>query len=143
MNNAIQTKLAKYLGKDGVKMTGQFAKYFVVALIGLVFDFGTLVLLHDALQVHYLFAAAVGFLVGLTVNYTLSTRYVFKDPKLSSRWLEFVLFGVVGLIGLGILSLAMWLLVDVFGLWYVLAKCLATILVYIWNFIGRKAMYRD
>lgn len=143
MYDAVNAKLEKYLGQNGAKTTDQFARYFVVALIGLAFDFGTLVLLHDALHMHYLLAAAAGFVVGLTVNYALSTRYVFKDSKLNSKWLEFMLFGAVGLIGLGILSVAMWLLVDVLGLWYVFAKCLATVVVYVWNFIGRKAMYRN
>jgi putative flippase GtrA len=143
MYETLQATISKYLGAAGAKLTDQFARYFVVALVGLVFDFGTLVLLHDGLHVHYLLAAAAGFVVGLTVNYALSTRFVFKDSKLSSRWLEFVLFGVVGLIGLGILSAAMWLLVGVLGMWYILAKCLATVVVYIWNFVGRKAMYRD
>lgn len=121
----------------------QFVRYFGVAMIGLAVDFGTLIFLHDVLHVYYLFAAAGGFTAGLIVNFALSSRYVFKNSKLSSRTIEFLLFGAVGLVGLGILSASMWVLVSLLGIQYLIAKCMATVVVYIWNFIGRKAMYKD
>jgi putative flippase GtrA len=136
-------RLNKYFTRGLNGVSGQFARYFMVALVGLFFDFGTLVVFHDLLHIYYLFAAACGFVVGLAVNYVLSTRYVFKNSKLNSRVLEFALFGLVGLIGLGVLSISMWLLVSLLGIQYLLAKCLATVAVYAWNFVGRKAMYRD
>ncbi len=142
MQEFIEGKLTKYVGENGATTATQFAKYFVVAMVGLVADFGTLVLLHDALHVYYLWAAAGGFVAGLIVNYALSSKYVFKDSKLSSRMVEFLLFGAVGLVGLGLLSASMWVLVSLLGMQYLIAKCLATVVVYMWNFVGRKAMYR-
>lgn len=136
-------KIGKVFGDRVATVANQFVKYFGVALVGLVVDFGTLVFLHDVAHVHYLVAAAGGFIAGLAVNYALSSKYVFKNSKLKSRTLEFVMFGVVGLIGLGVLSLSMWLLVSVLSVQYLLAKCLATVVVYIWNFVGRKALYND
>lgn len=136
-------KIEKVFGERAAIVANQFVKYFGVALVGLVVDFGTLVFLHDVVHAHYLVAAAGGFIAGLAVNYALSSKYVFKNSKLKSRTLEFVMFGVVGLIGLGVLSLSMWLLVSVLGIQYLIAKCLATVVVYIWNFIGRKALYND
>ena len=143
MDEFIEGKLTKYMGESRAAAANQFAKYFVVAMIGLVADFGTLVFLHDALHVFYLIAAAGGFVAGLLVNYTLSSKYVFKDSKLDSRVAEFLLFGAVGLVGLGLLSASMWVLVSLLGVQYLIAKCLATVLVYAWNFVGRKAMYRS
>jgi putative flippase GtrA len=136
-------KIGKVFGERAQAVTNQFIKYFGVALVGLVIDFSTLIVLHDVLHAHYLLAAAGGFVAGLAVNYALSSKYVFKNSKLKSRALEFALFGVVGLIGLGLLSLSMWLLVSILGVQYLIAKCLATVVVYIWNFIGRKALYND
>ena len=143
MDEFIEGKLTKYMGESRAAAANQFAKYFVVAMIGLVADFGTLVFLHDALHVFYLIAAAGGFVAGLLVNYTLSSKYVFKDSKLDSRVAEFLLFGAVGLVGLGLLSASMWVLVSLLGVQYLIAKCLATVVVYAWNFVGRKAMYRS
>ena len=125
------------------KITEQFVRYFAVALIGYVFDFGLLILLHDILHIHYLLAAAVGFIVGLTVVYILSSRFVFGQSKLSSKSKEFTLFAIIGLIGLGILAGLMWLLVDVMDSNYIVAKVIATIFVYIWNFLARRSLYHD
>lgn len=143
MYEAALEKIGKMFGDRAATVANQFVKYFGVALVGLIVDFGTLVFLHDVVHVHYLVAAAGGFIAGLAVNYALSSKYVFKNSKLKSRTLEFMMFGVVGLIGLGVLSLSMWLLVSVLGIQYLIAKCLATVVVYIWNFVGRKALYND
>jgi putative flippase GtrA len=140
---AIEAKLTQYLNERQAKFVRQFVSYFGVALIGLGVDFGTLVFLREAFGVHYLLAAVGGFTAGLAVNYALSSRYVFKNSKLRSRTLEFALFGVIGLIGLGILSASMWVLTDALHMHYVLSKVFATIAVYMWNFFGRKALYHD
>lgn len=119
----------------------QTLQYFWVALAGLVVDFGSLVLLTEVFEVNYLLSAVTGFVLGLVLNFMLSERFVFSDPKLQSRWLRFALFAVIGAVGLGLLTLLMWLQVDVWGWNYVLAKVLATVFVYAWNFIARRAMY--
>lgn len=123
-------------------MIAQSVKYFVVALVGLLIDFAILFALVDFLGLNYLVSAAVSFLVALVVNFVLSERFVFRDPKISNSLNRFVLFGMIGLLGLGILTVSMWLMVDGLGLQYLLAKVLATVLVYVWNFLARKAMYR-
>jgi len=140
---AIEAKLTQYVPERHAKLIRQFVRYFGVALVGLAVDFGTLVLLHEVAGVYYLYAAIAGFVAGLIVNYTLSSRYVFKDSKLSSRWMEFVSFGMIGLVGLGLLSASMWLLTDVMHVHYILSKVLATVVVFIWNFVGRKALYHN
>jgi putative flippase GtrA len=108
-----------------------------------VVDFGTLVVLTEFASVNYLLAAICGFLAGLGVNFVLSERFVFSDPKVTHRWMRFGLFGLIGLIGLGLLTALMWLQVDVFGWHYVIAKGAATVIVYAWNFLARRWMYRS
>jgi putative flippase GtrA len=124
-------------------ISGQFGRYFVVAGIGYVFDFGTLIILHELLNVHYLASAAVGFVVGLIVLYVLSGKYVFKGSKIKSRSLEFGVFALIGIVGLGILSLSMWMLTGLLDLNYLLSKIIATAGVYIWNFFARRSLYNN
>lgn len=119
----------------------QTLQYFWVALLGLFVDFGTLVLLTEVFDVNYLVSTVCGFLAGLIVNFVLSERFVFRDPKLRSGWIRFALFGAIGAAGLALLTLLMWLQVDVLGWNYVLAKVLATVFVYAWNFVARRTMY--
>lgn len=121
----------------------QFSAYFAVAGIGYFVDFGLLILLHEVFGVHYLVAAATGFIGGLAVLYALSSRYVFKNSKLSSKSTEVGLFALIGIVGLGILSLSMWLLTDLVGINYLVSKIIATVGVYLWNFFARRALYHN
>lgn len=121
----------------------QFVRYFGVALIGYVFDFGTLIILHELMSLHYLIAASIGFSIGLLVVYVLSNRYVFGKSKIESRTIEFSLFALIGIIGLIILNILMWVFTDLLLVNYIISKIIATIFVYIWNFFARRSLYHD
>jgi putative flippase GtrA len=143
MYETVQDILLRRVGEQKTAFIMQFVRYFGVALVGLLVDFATLVFVHEMLHTSAVVAASAGFLAGIIVNYLLSVAFVFKNSKVNSKLAEFGLFCLVGLIGLGILSLLMWLLSDVWGIYYIVAKCLATVVVYVWNFVGRKALYND
>jgi putative flippase GtrA len=121
----------------------QFARYFGVALVGYVFDFGTMILLHELLHIHYLIAATCGFIIGLIVVYFLSNKYVFGESKIKSKSAEFGLFALIGLVGLGILNVLMWVFTDYFLVNYIISKIIATMFVYIWNFFARRSLYHE
>ncbi len=121
----------------------QFARYFGVALIGLVFDFGTLILLKELFNLYYLIATACGFIVGLVVVFILSEKYVFSNPKITSKHWNFIVFGLIGIVGLGLLSFLVWLFTGVLGINYIASKVIATVFVYMWNFFARRAMYNN
>lgn len=125
------------------RLTKQFMKYFSAALVGYVFDFSTLILCTELLKLHYLIGATAGFIIGLIVVYLLSNRYVFGKSKITSRRKEFILFAIIGVIGLGILNIIMWLLTDLLAMNYILSKIAATIIVYAWNFLARRSLYHD
>jgi len=120
----------------------QFFRYFVVAFLGLVLDFGTLAFCTEILGLNYLLSATFGFAFGLVANFFLSERYVFFDPIISGSFFRFSIYALVGLIGLGILISLMWVQVETLGVPYLTAKALATVVVYTWNFFARRMLYR-
>ena len=99
-------------------------------------------------------ATAAGFCVGLTVNWILSVKFVFRavrNKEEASSKKSFLLFATIGLIGLGITELGVVLLVHIFpeitlfGVtnfllpwdeW--LAKAIMTCIVLVFNYVGRK-----
>ena len=102
-------------------------------------------------------ATALGFTVGLIVNWVLSVKFVFQnvtDKKKSSSATSFVKFTVIGLIGLGITEVGMYIGVsllpeiEIFGIsslfnlslkeWFM--KCLMTCIVLVFNYIARKKL---
>lgn len=88
-------------------------------------------------------SAAISFLLGLVVNYALSRTWVFCNRTMSNTTLEFTVFAAIGLAGLGLNELGMWLLASKAGIQYLLAKLITAGFVYVWNFGTRKyALFR-
>lgn len=103
-------------------------------------DFGTLFVLTEYVKLHYLVSAAIAFSFGLTVNYLLSILWVFSHHTFKNRWLEFLLFMSIGLVGLGLNELFLWILTDLLMIYYLISKVITTIIVYLWNFFARKVL---
>jgi putative flippase GtrA len=118
----------------------QFVRAIFVGAAAFSVDVGTLWALTGLGHVHYLVSAACGFVLGLAVNYVLSTGWVFNRRTLDSRTMEFAVFALIGLVGLGLTELLMWLLTDIGGLFYLVSKIVTTVVVYSWNFGARKRL---
>lgn len=117
----------------------EFLAYFVCSAIALSTDY---VLLAAGLQwgMDYRGAAAAGFLGGLLVAYWLSVRFVFKTRTVVDPRTEFMIFSAIGLMGLTLTELLMWLLVSGAGLPAVQAKLPTAGFVFLFNFGARKAL---
>lgn len=126
----------------GKQTHAQLIRYAFVAAFGLVIDFGTVIFTKQVLNFHYLVAACCGFILGLIVTYVLSNKIVFGAPKGNTRRL-FLLFALIGIVGLGLLNLLMWIMTGGLGINYIVSKALATIVVFAWNFFARKSLYTD
>lgn len=121
------------------KLVTSFLKYLVAGGLGFVLDYGTLTLCYEVLGVHYLVAATCGFLVGLIFVYISSNKWVFDTRKMKNRRVqEFLIFAVIGIIGLGLTNLFMWGLVDGLGVYPLIAKLFTTGVVLMWNYGARK-----
>ena len=116
----------------------QFVRYLFVGGTAFVADFGTLALLKELAGLGVLSAAAGGFVVGTAVNYAISMRWVFTKRTLQNKRLEFLIFVGVGLVGLALNELFMWLLAENLSVHYLGAKLITTGAVLMWNFLGRK-----
>lgn len=116
----------------------QLFRYFFVGGAAFVVDYASLWFLTDICGLHYLLSAAIAFILGLTCNYLLSTAWVFDNNRLKNRWAEFVVFAIIGLVGLGLNELIMYVCCDGLHLHYMVAKLISTALVFFWNFFARK-----
>jgi len=116
----------------------QLFRYTLTGGVAFLADLGTLYGCKEYLGMHYLVAAATGFCTGLIINYALSINWVFSGRKMGSRLAEFSIFALIGLIGLGLNELFMWVLTDLLFLYYIYSKLITTAVVYFWNFFARK-----
>lgn len=122
----------------------QFFRYVFVGGVATVVDWGVLFLLTEGLAVHHLVSAVFSFIAGLITNFALSKLLVFKaNVTRATPVMEFIIYAITGVVGLGLTELIMFCCTDWLGWHYMLAKVLATILVLIWNYLSRKiALYR-
>lgn len=116
----------------------QFARYFAVGGVAFIADAGTLYLLTRYAGVYYLVSATIGFLLGLCINYVLSRFWVFDRRTLQSTALEFVIFSVIGIVGLGLNDAIIWFVYEQIHVHYLAAKIVSGGAVLIWNFGARK-----
>ncbi len=116
----------------------QLFRYTFVGGLAFIVDFGTLFVLTEYFALHYLISAAIAFILGLLTNYFLSVNWVFSKRKIGNVRIEFLLFTIIGLIGLGFNELFLWVFTDLLSVYYLLSKIITAVFVYLWNFLARK-----
>lgn len=124
-------------------LAGQFLRYMVTGGFAFVADFGLFALCLYGFGWHYLLANLVGLVAGLVLNYLMSILWVFTACKRilkTKKGIEFVLFALVGIAGVGINQVLMYLMVDGLGINEMVSKMIAAVLVLMWNFGARKLM---
>lgn len=122
----------------------QFFRYLFVGGLATVVDWGLSALLFFLVfQQHWaILCNGLSFTAGLIVNYFLSTFWIFKNSKINNRFLEFLSFAAIGLVGLLITFGVTWgfevLLANITPLYQIIAKVISTALSFFWNFFARK-----
>lgn len=116
----------------------QLFRYTIVGGVSFLVDYALLFTLTEYLHLHYLLSATISFVAGLVVNYLISTSWIFRHSKLKSRSSEFMIYGVIGVIGLLLNNLLLYVFTDWMGIHYMFSKLITAVLVMGWNFMGRK-----
>lgn len=129
----------------------EFLRYIVVGGLSALIDMGA-----NYAMLYYIFrsdkndtfavvvSVAVGFAVGLAVNFILSNFFVFRSAEQRKKGRTvgaFVIYTAVGVIGFGItegLTVLGTNYIGEAGIWYILLTCVVKGIVLVWNYIGRK-----
>ncbi|MDR1973630.1 MAG: GtrA family protein [Bacteroidales bacterium] len=116
----------------------QFFRGIFVGGVCVLSDMFLLYLLVELSGFHYLIANAIAFIAGTVLNYILSIIWIFTSRGDYSRNKEFIIFLIIGAVGLALNSLFMWIFTDGFEIYYMTSKIITVIIVYLWNFFSRK-----
>ncbi|NDW12802.1 GtrA family protein [Bacteroides sp. 214] len=134
----MRVTLTKFLSGKTDKTLLQLVRYTFVGGFAFIIDFSLLWFFTEICHLHYLISATLSFLAGLITNFILSTKWVFNNSKVANKKLEFLLFGLIGAVGLGLNDLFMWLLTEYGNAHYLVSKIGVVFVVYLWNFFARK-----
>ena len=129
------------------KLIFEFLRYTIVGGISFLADFGALVCAQELYLKRFSWgvyaSTVIGFVVGLAVNYVLSILFVFTQAKDRGKGRSvgaFVVFGLIGVIGLGLTEFGMWVGVEILTWNYMVVKVVVTGAVLAWNYLGRKLL---
>jgi len=110
-------------------------KFGVVGFSGVVVDFSITYLLKEKLKVQKYVSNACGFIIAASSNYILNRIWTFHSNN-PAVLMEFSKFMLISILGLGINSLILWVLVSRFKMNFYVSKLFAIGVVTLWNFIA-------
>lgn len=119
----------------------QFFRYIFVGGTAFVVDFSFLYFFSDICGIYYLISAVLSFIISVLVNYYMSTKWVFNQDNIDNKLLEFNMFIIISTIGLVFTEILLYLFTDIVGLYYLMSKIIASIIVLFWNFIARRVLF--
>lgn len=121
-------------------ISGEFIRFFAAGGLAFIVDFLLLYALTDLLGINYLLSNILSFCVALLISYLLAIKWVFRYRKLSNVSLEFTMFALIGLTCLSSNEFAIWVLVELVKVHYLIAKILATGFTFMFSFLLKKVL---
>jgi len=124
-----------------MKRKGELRRFFTFCLVGLsgVFvNMGLLWLLTEFAHFPYLVSAAFSIESSIISNFILNDHFTFSDrrsPTAKSFRNRLLKFNLVSLAGLAINMAVLWLLTEVFGLYYLLSNLCGIAVAFLWNYL--------
>lgn len=127
----------------------QFFRYCFVGGLATVVEGGALWLIQhflfrEAEGFYVYFSQGIAFVLGLIANFVLSKLFVFQEKSEKTNAAgEFAAYAVIGVVGLLIKELLLWMFNVQIGWHYMLVWVVSTIIVLIWNYTARRViLYR-
>lgn len=113
-------------------------RYFLASALALALDFALLTALVEWAHWHPLIAASLGFAAGTLVTFVISSAWVFRQHSYSHWSAGLAVFALIGVSGLLVNLMLIWLGTEALGWDYRLAKLGAAGGSFLFNFCARK-----
>ena len=118
-------------------MKEELLKFLIAGGSCFIIELIILYSLTEFIGFNYLTSSAIAFTIAVVINYIMCVRLVFETNKKQTLTTKLI-FITTSVACLGINQLCMWLFVEFFDVYYMLAKIFATAIVTIWNFITKR-----
>ncbi len=157
--------MLKEVFKNNKKNIGHFVKFLCVGIVNFLVDYGVLTLLNSVFGCPLVLSNIISYTCGVTNSFLLNRYWTFKKKlKFFSAYsinlgrrvdkartihpvflsVDFIKFLFVNLVSLGVNTLAVYILGDLYGLPNIIAKLIATVFSFTVNFAGNKLLvFRD
>lgn len=116
----------------------QMFRTLITGITAFLLDMLVLWGLTEYVGFYYLVSAAVSALAGGLFSFAMNSFWVFHKRERKNTLLRFLVFTLIGALGLGVNLLVMWLCTDIAGMYYMLSKVFAQVVSFLFNFFLRK-----
>ena len=113
-------------------------RFSIVGGIATLIDFIFLYIFKEFLNMDVIIANTLSFIISVTYNYIASIVWVFDINKEKNKKIQLILFILFSIFGLVLNNIILYILTDIFNMYYLISKVVATLFVMIFNFITRK-----
>lgn len=116
----------------------QLIKFVIVGAIGTLINTSVLFLLTEFFKIIYLISEVFGFTLATISNYVFNKIWTFEENIQVKIIRKYIQYFIVCLLSLILNLIVLYLLVEFFDFWYILAEIVAIMVSFVINFIGSK-----
>ena len=126
--------MKRYITEDIVKL----CKYGVSGVCGGCIQVGLLYVFVDIFSVWYIRGVVLAFSISLVATFFLQKYWTFQDYTISSVGYQSIRYILIALIALALNITFMYILVDIFQLWYIMAQIIVVGTIGVVTFLLNK-----
>ncbi|MFH1583341.1 MAG: GtrA family protein [Candidatus Falkowbacteria bacterium] len=116
----------------------QATRFLIAGGTSALVNFSLLYFFTDILGFWYLLSSVLSFIVSFFVSFYLQKFWTFGDKNKDILHKQLIIYLLLALFNLVVNTVLMYVLVDLFGLWYMLAQFFVTGTIATWNFMAYK-----
>ena len=127
--------MKEFISKLSIK---QYLQFITVGGLGVIINLTLLFMLTEFLGIFYIFSEMIAFLIATIHNYFLNKVWTFKEKFRENSVQKLIQYLTVSLFGLMINLSILFIVVEFFGIWYIISELFGTGASSFLNFYGNK-----
>lgn len=121
----------------------QFVRFVVSGGVAFCVNVTLLYFFTDILGFWYIYSATLSFVFSLLVGFSLNKLWTFKNTLLHQVPIQFSSYLSINIFNLILNNTALFTLVEEFGVWYILAQAIISIIIAFESYFVYKFIFRN
>ncbi|MFA5744859.1 MAG: GtrA family protein [Candidatus Paceibacterota bacterium] len=117
----------------------KIVRYIISGGTATLTNIGLLFVFVQFLQMHYLVASTIAFILSFLVSFTLQKFWTFNNREAARTHIQLAFYLTITLCNLALNTLLVYVMVSKLGLWYLLAQIIAGALIAIESYFSYKS----
>lgn len=119
-----------------IELVRQIFRFGATGIFITILDFIFVYVLGTWTDIPVLYITFISYMLLSLINYVLNVKWVFITDNNHKR--NIIIFFIIGIVALGITQLVMWIGTEIFHVYFMVVKCVSTVIVNVFNFVSRK-----